>query len=202
MRVIGKGMVTAMLALLATGCSSTTATRKQASLASSQVVQLVNQIVQSAVVALGNLQPVGGTVASGFVAPRAMRGPVTFQVSTAFSCEQGGEIQVSGTVAGNVDDATGTGTLTVDATETLASFHRTIEGTEMIVDGALQLTGNFVVLSGTPATSQSAALEGELAISAAPSGSGACSINLSFNFSTETAVATVTGTACGYTIVL
>lgn len=99
--------------------------------------------MQSAVVALSNLQTVGGTVASGFVAPRAMRGPV-----------------------------------------------------------ALQLTGNFVVLSGTPATSQSAALEGELAISAAPSGWGACSINLSFNFNTDTAVATVTGTACGYTIVL
>jgi len=193
---IQRRVLVVVAAAIATGCSSTTATRRQASLSSNEVVFLVQKMVTAATGALSSLQPTNRASA----ASRGLRSPVSFQVSTAYDCEQGGQIVLEGSVAGNIDDATGSGALATTATQTLAFCHTAVGGTEMILDGVLQLTGNYVLVGGTPANDQSATLSGEMAISAAPRGSGTCSVDLSFSFKIDTQIATVTGTACGLAI--
>jgi hypothetical protein len=192
-------MATALLlAVTAAGCSSTTAPRR-VDLAASQVATLVQRMTLVAVQSLAGVELVGALPAA---APRAARGFVSLPLTSQLSCDLGGTIALSGTVAGNLADATGNGTLAVNAAETLDGCRTTIEANEIIISGTLAIGGDFVVANNQRAVDQTATFSGNLDMTVTPSGSGRCTVDLTVNYNLTTLVFTVNGTACGYPIVL
>jgi hypothetical protein len=142
---------------------------------------------------LSGLAPSRSAVAA---APRTAHGPVTIPISAAVACDQGGTIAFGGSVAGTVD-VTGNGTLAINGTETMDACRTTIEGSQLVVYGTLQLAGNFVLVNNVPLRDQSTTLDGNLDITVTPSGSGRCGISLTVSYNIDTFASTVFGTACG-----
>lgn len=160
------------------------------SLSDSESNALATEVVNAAIDAMNNPSASPALTASV---------PVNIQYSRTQACPAGGNISVSGSLTGAIDD-TGSGALWLQVMETLTDCAHVFRGSTVVTNGSpdISLTGTFTYLNGSPATQQSLSIGGGFSWTADPGGSGFCAVNLSINLATSASgTTTVSGTVCG-----
>jgi hypothetical protein len=127
----------------------------------------------------------------------------TFQMNDELPCEYGGSVAVSGSLAFDVDDETGDGTLNFNVTQEHADC--VVESEEDIrftLNGAPNITSSFTVVTEGSAISFAGAFDGA-ADWATGDKSGTCGLDVDFSLTgdlaAETGSASLTGRVCGVT---
>jgi hypothetical protein len=193
MRVLGP-----LALVVVAGCTTEPLNTGDISLA--QTVALTDQIVRIGLSGVASHPNAGG--AGGAAIVLAPRGQVTFTLNYQQGCIEAGRIHVTGTVAGTLSDATGDGTLTVNAQESIESCAMTTGGSRFVLNGSTAITGTFVYSEGGPAADQAARVKGDFDWTATPGGPGRCHLDLLTSYNTATGQVAVTGQACGFNIAL
>lgn len=127
----------------------------------------------------------------------------TIQVNDELPCEFGGSVAVSGSLAFDVDDETGDGTLQFSVTQVHDDCAAESEdGIGFILNGAPNITSSFIIISDASFLSFTGDYEGAISW-ATDEKSGRCSIDVEFELTgdvlAETGSASLTGRVCGVT---
>ena len=200
----------ALLSLAATACGDDSTGPGDDELTQTEVEALVEAL---GVVGAFELDMEGGAMAAaraGAASTAASPGPAAVPVSETISetvpCPGGGNVVVAGTIAGDIDEDTGTGDLAFDLTHTHQGCKATApsSGMTFTFDGDprielsadMTITENGFTLSGSQ--------EGGIAWQKGDR-SGSCAIDLTFDFEledifSEDGTGSVTGTVCGRSV--
>lgn len=126
--------------------------------------------------------------------------PITidYSVSVENACPEGGTVGVAVTIAGTIDDETGSGDLSLDAVTSASDCGIVADavGFRLDTDPDLTLTGDFTFANGQLIGESTFTYAGSVAWVAEDGRSGSCDYDVAITVSgTETAVAS--GTVCG-----
>lgn len=194
MRRLGRAAAGLWAVAVLAACKDSAA--PEAGLNVNQAASLAQQLAGAAVTALATASPgaAGGTASTQNPVPQSYR------VQGSLACAQSGTIDITGTITGNIESTTGTGTLAVNATQALKQCVLTIGGTQYVVNATLGLFGNYVIVNWVVLSTQTASLAGDVSYASTAGGSGTCTLDLTITYQTETATFTVAGTACDHSI--
>jgi hypothetical protein len=142
---------------------------------------------------------------SAATAPAAApaRASGTFQFDDVIACEFQGSVGISGSLAFNVDDESGDGTLAF----TVTADHddcgvESDDGTAFVLNGSPNISASFTIVSEGSALSFTGGYEGAVSWATGDK-SGRCSVDVEFSLEgdivAETGSASLTGRVCGIT---
>jgi hypothetical protein len=128
--------------------------------------------------------------------------PATFNetIEVSVPCPRGGNVRITATVSGTVDEATESANLNISGTQRLNGCGYDVHGKEIRTTGSLTATAHVEVENGLPVGTHTASLVGEFSWRASDGRRGTCAVNYNATANYTTNVATVNGNFCGTTI--
>lgn len=164
----------------------------------SEALALTNQIAR---IGLAGVASHSSPSAGG--SPAVARSPsreVDFPVAYVQGCIESGTIQVTGSVAGTLDDATGDGVLTVDVSAAMQGCTMSVQGRRFVISGSVAISGSFVYAESQPAADQRARLRGDFSWTSTPGGPGSCHLDLQAAYNIASGFLAMAGSTCGYQV--
>jgi hypothetical protein len=131
--------------------------------------------------------------------------PAPFQFSVkdlSLDCPSGGTIQVTASISGQIDVATGSMTVETSGTQTPRACAFPADKTTLTITGTPSVThtAKLTIVNGQPSGVQTATAKGGLDWSAADGRKGSCSLDYTSTADFTAKRVTVKGTVCGSTI--
>lgn len=191
------------LALALGACDSTPTGTSGDELSTSEAGALTEEATEAALTGFfGALSGSASAVHPGLNFSGAAAIPFERTVSHTQACEGSGTVAVSGSISGDIDETTQSGTLTLDIRADMNDCRVGTEEGQFVVNTTpdLRMQGDFSFENGQPSGNMSFTFTGSFAwASVEGDRSGSCSIDLSISVS-ATGQGTVTGTACGQNV--
>jgi hypothetical protein len=185
------------LALIGLGCGLSNSSSSSSTMSASQASAVAASIAQAAThTAAGS--PSGSIVIHSHpqsINCNASGCQIYQQFSSTFACSLGGNVGVTGDISGGTN-ASGTGVISIQGTETLTSCSP-VQGVTLNGAPYISLAGNFSFVNGNPGTQQSIVIGG--GFSWGSSATQICSINLTANFNGNGS-GDLSGTLCGQSV--